>query len=110
MKINKIYKLCISITVFLSSIVLPMMLLKIPSVSNLFNPENIYSISGSWLWILFWIIIALECAVIPGPYIPFLLFFTATPLASNKLIFWVVCTSAVVIGRIGAYFVGKCFV
>ena len=47
MKINKIYKLCISVTVFLSSIVLPMMLLKIPAVSNLFNPENIYSISGS---------------------------------------------------------------
>lgn len=109
MKINKIYKLCISITVFLSSIVLPMMLLKIPAVSNLFNPENIYSISGSWLWILFWIIIALECAIIPGPYIPFLLFFAATPLATNKLTFWAVCTSAVVIGRIGAYFVGKCF-
>lgn len=109
MKINKFYKLCSSVAVFLSSIVLPMILLKIPAVSDLFNPENIYSISGSWLWILFWLIIVLECAIIPGPYIPFLLFFTATPLATDKLTFWAVCTSAVVIGRIGAYFVGKCF-
>jgi uncharacterized membrane protein YdjX (TVP38/TMEM64 family) len=40
---------------------------------------------------------------------PFLLFFSGTPLASNKILFWGVCTSAVVVGRIGAYFAGKYF-
>lgn len=56
-----------------------------------------------------WVIIALECSVIPGPYIPFMMFFAATPLATDKALFWGVCTSAVVVGRIGAYFVGKRF-
>lgn len=109
MKINKIYKLCISLSVFFGSIVASMLLLKIPAIAQLLSPENVYSVSGIWLWILFWLIIALECAIIPGPYIPFLLFFAATPLASNKLLFWTVCTSAVAVGRIGAYFAGKCF-
>jgi uncharacterized membrane protein YdjX (TVP38/TMEM64 family) len=86
-----------------------MLALQLPVIQNLFTPENIYSNSGTWLWVVFWLIVALECAIIPGPYIPFLLFFAATPLASDKLLFWIICTSAVVIGRIGAYFVGKCF-
>jgi uncharacterized membrane protein YdjX (TVP38/TMEM64 family) len=109
MKINKLYRLCISLLVFLSSIIASMLLLKIPVIAQLLSPENVYSASGIWLWILFWLIIALECAIIPGPYIPFLLFFAATPLASDKLLFWIICTSAVAVGRIGAYFVGKCF-
>lgn len=109
MKINKIYKLCTSLSVFFGSIVVSILLLKVPMISQLLSPETIYSSSGTWLWVVFWLIIALECAIIPGPYIPFLLFFAATPLATNKLIFWAVCTSAVVIGRVGAYFVGKCF-
>lgn len=109
MKLKQLYKLCISCIIFFSSIVLPMMLLKIPAIANLFNPSTIYSVSGLWVWILLWLIIMLECAIIPGPYIPFLIFFSATPLATNKLLFWGVCTSAVVVGRIGAYFVGRQF-
>lgn len=109
MKIKQIYRLCISLLIFFGSIVASMLLLKSPMISQLLSPENIYSGSGIWLWVIFWLIIALECAIIPGPYIPFLLFFAATPLASNSLLFWGVCTSAVVVGRIGAYFVGKNF-
>lgn len=109
MKIKQAYKLCISLIVFFGSIALSMFALKLPFIQKLLSPENVYASSGIWLWIVFWLIIALECAIIPGPYIPFLLFFAATPLATNKLIFWAVCTSAVVIGRVGAYFVGKCF-
>lgn len=109
MKINKIYRLCMSAIVFFGSIVLSMVLLQVPFIKNLLAPSNIYSISGIWLWIILWLIIMLECAIIPGPYIPFLLFFSGTPLASNKLLFWGICTSAVVIGRIGAYFIGGHF-
>lgn len=109
MKINKIYRLCLSCAVFFGSIVLSMLILKIPYISDLLNPKNVYSVSGVWLWILFWLIIMLECAIIPGPYIPFLLFFSATPLATNRFLFWGIATSAVVVGRIGAYFVGKHF-
>ena len=109
MKINQIYKTCISTLIFFGSIVLSMLLLKIPMIAQLLSPETVYSSSGIWVWIIFWLIIALECAIIPGPYIPFLLFFAATPLASNSLLFWGICTSAVAVGRIGAYFVGKNF-
>ena len=109
MKIKQAYKLCISLIVFFVSIALSMFALQLPFIQKLLSPENVYASSGIWLWIVFWLIIALECAIIPGPYIPFLLFFAATPLATNKLIFWAVCTSAVVIGRVGAYLVGKCF-
>ncbi len=108
-KLNKLYKLCISLAVFFSSIALSMGIFQIPAVASLFDPSNIYATSGLWLWVLVWLIIMLECAIIPGPYIPFLLFFAATPLSTNKLLFWGICTSAVVIGRMGAYFVGKTF-
>lgn len=46
MKLKQLYKLCISCIIFFSSIVLPMMLLKIPAIANLFNPSTIYSVSG----------------------------------------------------------------
>lgn len=109
MKINKLYKLCLSIFWFMFIIIISTLIVQIPQIKNLLRPEYVYSKSGIWVWILMWLIIALECSIIPGPYIPFLIFFSVTPIATNKLLFWGVCTSAVVIGRIGAYFVGKFF-
>lgn len=46
MKINKIYRLCMSAIVFFGSIVLSMVLLQVPFIKNLLAPSNIYSISG----------------------------------------------------------------
>lgn len=109
MTIKKIYKLCLSCILIFGSIIAATLLLRIPAINNLFSPATISSVNGIWLWVLVWLIIMLECSIIPGPYIPFLIFFAATPMADNKLLFCTVCSSAVIVGRIGAYFVGKGF-
>jgi hypothetical protein len=53
MKIRQIYKLCVSLIVFFGSIALSMFITQLPVIQNLFTPENIYSSSGAWLWVVF---------------------------------------------------------
>jgi len=109
MKMNKWYKVCLSIAMFFGAVIAAILFMKIPAINNLFIPETISSVNGIWLWALVWIVLALECSIIPGSYVPFLVFFAATPMADNKLLFCAICSSAVIIGRVGAYFVGKFF-
>ena len=109
MNLNQLQRLCVSISIFFGSIVFAMLMMRVPFIYQALSPQALTTSSGLFLWMAFWLIIMLECSIIPGPYIPFLLFFAGTPLATNKLLFWGVCTSAVIVGRIGAYFVGKNF-
>lgn len=108
-KLSQIKKLSFSLFIFFAVVGISMLLLQIPYISNLFSVKNVSSKHGFWLWVLVWIFIVLEAGVIPGPYLPFVVFFSQTAMAQNRFLFLIYTTSAVFIGRIIAWFIGRNF-
>ena len=109
MKLSIIEKFCSKFVVFFSIVVISMLLLQIPEIKSLFSPSALKGKTGILLWAIVWILVFLECSIIPGPYIPIVIFCTQTPMIETSALLYVVITTAVLIGRIVAYFVGKKF-
>lgn len=109
MKLSTIEKFCSKFVIFFSIVVLSMLLLQIPALKELFSPSSLKGKTGMILWSFVWILIFLECSIVPGPYIPIVIFCTQTPMIQTPWLLYLITTSAVFAGRVVAYFVGKKF-
>ena len=96
-------------------------LFQIPTISNLFSPENgIGTGMETTSWIALWMLMFLQVTIIPIPMLPILVLCNKTSLVASEqglsaLFSWqtigftLFCTSAIVAGSMVAYVLGKLF-
>ena len=118
---TQLYKLCQTATVCLLLLTIVEALFLIPEVNQFFSPENgIGEGMGISSWIALWMLMFLQVTIIPIPLLPILVMCNKTTLvavdgelmslSSTKTLFFVAfCTSAILMGSIVAYALGKLF-